>query len=54
MVGRAKWIALIYAQENRRSAESALLENRYNQLTAQATLYQALGGSDIAPPLAKE
>ncbi|WP_198134676.1 hypothetical protein [Shewanella sp. MR-4] len=31
---------------------AALLENRYNQLTTQATLYQALGGSDIAPPLA--
>jgi len=50
-IGIQNWID---AQENRRSAEAALLENRYNQLTAQATLYQALGGSDIAPPLAKE
>ncbi len=48
-IGLQNWID---AQENRRSAEAALLENRYNQLTAQATLYQALGGSDIAPSLA--
>ncbi|MFB2640943.1 efflux transporter outer membrane subunit [Shewanella bicestrii] len=48
-IGIQNWID---AQENRRSAEAALLENRYNQLTAQATLYQALGGGDIAPPLA--
>ncbi|MFB2726860.1 efflux transporter outer membrane subunit [Shewanella mangrovisoli] len=48
-IGIQNWID---AQENLRSAEAALLENRYNQLTAQATLYQALGGSDIAPPLA--
>lgn len=47
-IGIQNWID---AQENRRSAEAALLENRYNQLTAQATLYQALGGSDIAPPI---
>ncbi|MEL4342962.1 efflux transporter outer membrane subunit [Shewanella xiamenensis] len=47
-IGIQNWID---AQENRRSAEAALLENRYNQLTAQATLYQALGGSDIAPSL---
>lgn len=37
------------AQENRRSAEESLLQNRYNQLTAQATLYQALGGGEVAP-----
>ncbi|ESE39497.1 efflux transporter outer membrane subunit [Shewanella decolorationis] len=48
-IGIQNWID---AQENRRSAEAALLENRYNQLTAQTTLYQALGGSDIAPPIA--
>lgn len=42
-IGIQRWID---AQENRRSAEAALLENRFNQLTAQATLYQALGGSD--------
>ncbi|SIO96370.1 Antibiotic efflux pump outer membrane protein ArpC precursor [Vibrio spartinae] len=39
------------AQENQRSAQESLLENRYNQYHIQATLYQALGGSDIAPPL---
>ncbi|MCH1929596.1 efflux transporter outer membrane subunit [Shewanella sp. A25] len=47
-VGIQDWLD---AQENRRTAEASLLENRYNQLTAQATLYQALGGSDIAPKL---
>lgn len=48
-IGIQNWID---AQENRRNAEAALLENRYNQLITQATLYQALGGSDIAPPIA--
>lgn len=33
------------AQEKRRSAETALAENRLNRLTNHATLYQALGGS---------
>lgn len=37
------------AQDDRRSAEESLLENRYNRLTSLATFYQALGGSDIAP-----
>ncbi|MDN5369954.1 MAG: hypothetical protein PWP74_1262 [Shewanella sp.] len=37
------------AQETRRSAEESLLQNHYNLLTAQATLYQALGGSEVAP-----
>ena len=46
-IGIQNWID---AQENRRSAEASLLENRYNQLTAQATLYQALGGSDHVGP----
>ncbi|KFZ36049.1 RND transporter [Shewanella mangrovi] len=39
------------AQETLRNAEASLLQNRYNQLTAQSTLYLALGGSDIAPAL---
>tara|TARA_R110002012_G_scaffold14536_1_gene59813 strand:+ start:4160 stop:5581 length:1422 start_codon:yes stop_codon:yes gene_type:complete len=39
------------SQENQRTAEVALLANRYNQFSAQATLYQALGGSDIAAPI---
>ncbi|WNJ97537.1 efflux transporter outer membrane subunit [Vibrio ruber] len=42
------------AQETQRSAQESLLENRYNQYQIQATVYQALGGSDIAPPLAAE
>lgn len=50
-IGIQDWIN---AQENRRSAEAALLENRYRQLTAQATLYQALGGSDITLPVTSE
>lgn len=37
------------AQETMRNAEASLLQNRLHQLTAQATLYQALGGRDIAP-----
>lgn len=32
------------AQETRRQAEVSLLENRYNRLVNQVTLYQALGG----------
>ncbi len=42
---------LLDAQQDRRDAEASLLENRYNQYVIQATLYQALGGSDIAPGL---
>ena len=42
------------AKETQREAEQSLLENRYNQFTTQATLYQALGGSDIAPRLSAE
>jgi NodT family efflux transporter outer membrane factor (OMF) lipoprotein len=41
------------AKETQREAEQSLLENRYNQFTTQATLYQALGGSDIAPLLSE-
>ena len=40
---------LLDAQQDRRSTEASLLENRYNQYVVQSTLYQALGGSDIAP-----
>jgi NodT family efflux transporter outer membrane factor (OMF) lipoprotein len=39
------------AQETLRDAEESLLENHYNQYNIQATLYQALGGRDIAPNL---
>lgn len=37
------------AQENTRNAEASLLENQYNQFITQVTLYQSLGGTDIAP-----
>ncbi len=37
------------AQETMRSSEESLLENRYNRFNVQATIYQALGGSEIAP-----
>lgn len=47
-IGIQKWLD---AQENQRSAEVSLLANRYNQFSAQATLYQALGGSDVAGSL---
>lgn len=47
-VGIQSWLD---AQDNRRNAKSALLENRYNQLTVGATLYQALGGRAVAPAL---
>ena len=36
------------AQETRRTAEVSLLENRYNRLVNQVTLYQALGGEASA------
>lgn len=39
------------AQDDRRNAEESLLENRYNRLTSQTALYQALGGREIAPEL---
>ncbi len=37
------------AQESTRNAQASLLENRYNQFITQVTLYQSLGGTDIAP-----
>ncbi|MGB2078823.1 MAG: efflux transporter outer membrane subunit [Vibrio sp.] len=43
---------LIDAQEVRRNARDAFLANKFNQLSNQAVLYQALGGDDIAPKLA--
>lgn len=36
-------------QEQRRNAEKALLENQYQQLTTQMSLYQALGGNPSQP-----
>ena len=42
------------AKETLRTTEQSQLDNRYNQFLIQATLYQALGGSDIAPPISSE
>lgn len=42
------------AKETLRTTEQSQLDNRYNQFLVQATLYQALGGSDIAPPISSE
>lgn len=42
------------AKETLRTTEQAQLQNRYNQFSIQATLYQALGGSDIAPSISIE
>ncbi len=39
------------AQETLRSAKESLLENRYHRYNIQATLYQALGGTDMAPQI---
>jgi len=36
------------AQSKRRALEETVLENRLNRLTAQVTLYQALGGDSVA------
>jgi len=36
-------------QEKRRDAEKSLLENHYQQLTTQMSLYQALGGNPTQP-----
>ncbi|WP_320151599.1 efflux transporter outer membrane subunit [uncultured Tolumonas sp.] len=36
-------------QEKRRSAEKSLLENHYQQLTTQMSLYQTLGGNPTQP-----
>lgn len=39
------------SQENTRDAQASLLENRYNQFLTQVTLYQSLGGNDVAPKI---
>nr|WP_320135322.1 efflux transporter outer membrane subunit [uncultured Amphritea sp.] len=46
--GESDIIDWISAMESRRSIETSLLENRYNQFVIQAKLYQSLGGGDIA------
>jgi outer membrane protein TolC len=45
--GASDMIDWITAMESRRTKESSMLENKYNQLVNQATLYQSLGGSDV-------
>ncbi len=45
--------AWIDAQEDRRSAEENLLQNRLDQLANQVALYQALGGGTGLQPLAE-
>lgn len=42
--GQVSLRAWLEAQESARAAERTLAENRYNQLTAAVTLFQALGG----------
>ncbi len=45
--GAIQFSDLLDAQTDERDAKASLLENRYQQYVAQATLYQALGGEDI-------
>ena len=47
--GASDIIEWINAMESRRSIESSVLENRFNQFVTQASLYHSLGGADIAP-----
>ncbi|MEL0629121.1 efflux transporter outer membrane subunit [Psychromonas aquatilis] len=50
-IGIQDWLD---AQDSLRLTEQAILDNRFNQFNIQATLYQALGGSDIAPDVVNE
>jgi NodT family efflux transporter outer membrane factor (OMF) lipoprotein len=45
--GASDMIDWITAMESRRTKESSMLENKYDQLVNQVTLYQSLGGSDV-------
>ncbi|MDV7103820.1 TolC family protein [Vibrio sp. TH_r3] len=45
--GASDMIDWINAMESRRSIESTLLENQFNQLVTQIKLYQSLGGAEI-------
>ena len=49
--GASDIIDWINAMESRRSIESSVLENRFNQFVTQVSLYQSLGGADIAPEI---
>lgn len=50
-VGAINMVDWINAMEERRDAQAALIENKYNQFITQAKLYQSLGGKDIAPAI---
>jgi len=45
--GAIEFNDLLSAQTDERDAKASLLENRYNQYVALATLFQALGGKDV-------
>lgn len=47
--GESDMVDWINVMESRRSIESTLLENRYDQLVIQIKLYQSLGGGDVIP-----
>lgn len=47
--GESDIIDWLNAMKSRRSIESSLSENRYNQFVVQVRLYQSLGGGDIVP-----
>lgn len=47
--GASDMIDWINAMESRRSIESSVLENRFNQFVTQVSIYQSLGGGDVVP-----
>ena len=49
--GASDIVDWINAMESRRSIESSVLENKYNQFVTQVKLYQSLGGGDIVPEI---
>jgi NodT family efflux transporter outer membrane factor (OMF) lipoprotein len=49
--GASDMIDWINAMQARRSCESSVLENRYNQFVTQVSIYQSLGGGDIVPEI---
>jgi outer membrane protein TolC len=49
--GASDMIDWINAMESRRSSESSVLENRFNQFVTQVSIYQSLGGGDIVPEI---
>ena len=43
--GSANYLEVLTAQENKLAAQLSLLTNKYNEISAYITLYQALGGA---------